>query len=342
MEKTKIAVVTVTYGERWKFLSQMADAVIEDPNLYKLVIVNNASQNYTEIEKFANLHKDKIHLIDNETNTGSAGGFARGLQYARGLDCDYVLLLDDDNVPEENFGKLFLDDVKKVHNEKAVILGNRNNLKGNEEAFYKNEKIGEKVPDTFFEVFSFKKFKYFSSIIFSNKKSAQENFKPIVEVEAFAYSGTFMPVQAIQDSPLPDPQLFTYADDVEYSWGVRKAGYKIYLCDQPIIKDIDLTFQESHILDMFSKNTLDFKIFFRIRNMVIISKRHAQKSKIILFLNVAAWFLALCLYAFFKLGINKFMIQRAALIFKALLRGLKSDFNIPPYIHVPGNARVGL
>jgi len=110
---TKVIVLTVTYGNRWKFLSQVADAVMRDSHVYKLVIVDNASENYKEIKHFADNHTDRVEIIHKGSNTGSAGGFATGLEYIKNLNCDYVLLLDDDNVPEDNFSQKFIKNKKK-------------------------------------------------------------------------------------------------------------------------------------------------------------------------------------------------------------------------------------
>ncbi len=331
---SKVSVLTVTYGNRWKFLLQVADSVISDPFLYKLIIIDNASENKSEIDEFKNNHQNKIHIIRNDTNLGSAGGFAKGLEYARNLDCDYVLLLDDDNVPEVGFSEKFIANVGNINEKNSVLLGNRSSLKANEKMFYDSKKVSDKIPNTFFEVFSIKKFKYFLNL-FKNKQKLEGEFKSIVEVESFAYGGTFLPIRAIKDSPIPDAKLFSYGDDIEYSWGVRHAGYRIFLCSSPIIKDVDLTFRDSHITDLFSEKTSNFKVFFRMRNMALISMKNT-KAKFRLKIETFVWYLALCFYGVLKLGLSKTMIKKSVLIFKALSRGLRLDYSVPEYITVPG------
>ena len=338
---TKVIVLTVTYGNRWKFLSQVADAVMRDSYVYKLVIVDNASENYKEIKHFADNHTDRVEIIHKGSNTGSAGGFATGLEYIKNLNCDYVLLLDDDNVPEDNFSQKFIKNLELINDKRAVILGNRNALKDNENMFFSKDKISSKIPTTFFNVFSLKKIKKFFGFYKIKKDNIKnkDNFRSIIEVESFAYGGTFLPLKAIIDSPLPDIRLFTYGDDIEYSWGVRKAGYHIYLCCEPTIKDIDLTFQDSYPLDLFSLKTLDFKIFFRMRNAALISAKNT-KSKLFLILNIFVWFIGLCIYSFYKLGINLFIIKRIFLISKALYRGLFLEYKIPNYIIMPNGITI--
>ena len=334
MNETKVSVLTVTYGKRWQFLSQVASAVLADSHLYKLVIVNNASENSKEINDYANLHKEKVEVINNDINTGSAGGFATGLERIRNFPCDYVLLLDDDNVPESGFVESFLNNIKEIGSGKSVVLGNRNLLKDGDKLFYSGETVDKEIPTTFFEVFSIKKIKNFLQL-FSKKqdKKDKNTFKPIVRVVSFAYGGAFLPIQAIKDAPLPDRRLFTYGDDIEYSWGVRASGYDLYFCSTPIIKDIDLTFQDSHIFGMFSPQTSDIKIFFRMRNSVIISLKHSKNSFSVL-LNVSVWFIGLCIAVFLKMGINKLIIKRLILVKRAMMFGIRQDFTVPNYIKI--------
>lgn len=334
---SKISVLIITYRKRFNFLSKVVNAVINNPHLFELVIVNNASDDSKEINNLKN-NSSKIKIINFEKNIGSAGGYSAGLEYIRDTQCDYVFLLDDDNVPESGFVEKFLDDIKTIGLDKIVVLGNRHNLKNSQDYFYKDEKISEKIPSTLFEVFSLKKIKHFINLLFGINKqnNSKKIFKPIVEVEAFAFGGAFLPIQAIKDSPLPDSKLFLYCDDVDYSWGVRKVGYRFFLCNSPKIDDIDLTFQESHLLEMFSPTTSDFKIFFRTRNMSLISRKHT-KNIFSLYLNVFIWYLGLCFYTFLKMGISKFILKRMILILKSLYRGIKLNYDIPSYIEVPGN-----
>lgn len=332
----KVAVISVTYGSRWKFLSKVADSVISDPHLLTFIIVDNASSDRIKISEYASKH-NKVHHIKNETNLGSAGGFAQAIEYARNLPCDYILLLDDDNVPEKDFVQYFLEDLDKIGEKNVVVLGNRNKLKNSEDIFYSKNDFSKIIPNTFFDVLSFTKIKtLLKTFLCGKSKNRPSDFRPFVEVSSFAYSGTFLPIQAVKDTPLPDEKLFTYGDDVEYGWNVRRSGYKIYVCAKPLIEDIDFTFYESHILDLFSEKTSDFKIFFRMRNAALISKRQSNQGSVMLFLNVSLWFIGVCLYSLFRKGLNKMYFKRAVLIAKALYRGLKMDFSVPFYIKLPG------
>src|ERR1035437_9283581 len=130
----KFNVITVTYVDRFKFLKQVLDATITDTNVDKVILVDNASLNKKEIDEYivkANSSGQKIILIRHTENLGSAGGFKAGILEARKHACDYVLLLDDDNVPEKDWSEKIAGLTKLFTGEKVVISLNRQNAVGN-------------------------------------------------------------------------------------------------------------------------------------------------------------------------------------------------------------------
>lgn len=316
--------MTIMYGDRWKFLSQVIIAVMRDPYITKLVIVDNGSKNKEEIENGIREYGDRVTVLRQEKNLGSAGGFAVALEYARGTDCDYVFILDDDSVPEEGAIMSFIEIMRLFPDKKVVLSGSRDNVLDNKERFYKPSIPDDSPRETFFEVFSFKKLTHFIKLFSWRKKKIKRGpFIPIIPTEGFVYGGAFIHIEAVREAPLPDASLFLYGDDVEYSWNIKKLGYESYLCSKPRIKDVDLTFGEngSHLFGQFEPTTLSFKVYFRMRNMVRLSVRHSKQSGPMLFLNVFFWTLGLLTLGLFKLGPTKFYWQRAWLIAKAVIGG---------------------
>lgn len=329
---TRVAVITVTYGDRWKYLFQVITKVIEEPFLSKLIIVDNGSCNTGEISSFVKKYGDRIVVLRQEVNLGSAGGFAAGLEYVRSLEIDFVLILDDDNVPEKDIIQKFLTISESFETKKIVLVANRPNLNNFEEYFYKPRMLDTSPRNTFFEVFSFKKIQHFIAVFFSlsKKKKISRDFIPIAPNESFVYGGSFIPISAVRDAPLPDSSLVLYGDDIEYSWGIKKLGYESYVCADVKVYDVDLTFNgESHISGLFDKKTKAFKVFFRIRNMVRISIRNSHQNKIVLFLSILIWVIGLFFLGLFKYGINKNYFNRVILIIKAVYCGYILDAKMP-------------
>lgn len=312
------------YGDRWKFLSQVVIAVMKDPHVRHLIIVDNGATYPEQIREGVEEYGNRITIVATGKNIGSAGGFSKGIEVARTTDCDFVLLLDDDSVPEDSFVEKFMDVIRLLPDRKVVLSGSRDNVLDNKEHFYKPSISDDRPRGTFFEIFSIRKLLHFiKQFNLSKKEITRGPFIPIIPTEGFVYGGAFIPVEAVREAPLPDSTLFLYGDDVEYSWNIKNLGYESYLCSRPRLFDVDLTFGESgsHLFGQFDPSTLPFKVYFRMRNMVRLSIRHSRQLPFVLFLNIFFWTLGLLILGLFKLGPIKFYWQRAWLVVKAVIGG---------------------
>jgi GT2 family glycosyltransferase len=321
----KVTAVTIIFGDRWRFLSQVIAAVMDDPHISRLIIVDNGSKNSKEIEEGVKKYGDKITVVHHEKNLGSAGGFAAGLSLAKNTDCDFVFMLDDDSVPEKGAVGMYLDVLALFPDEKVVLSGNRCDILQNREYFYKQSIKDDTPRFTFFEVFSMKKILHFIFLFgrHKNEKVKRGPFTPVIPTEGFVYGGAFIPIRAVREAPLPDASLFLYCDDIEYSWNIKKLGYKTYLTARPYIHDIDATFgsNSSHLLGQFELATASFKVYYRIRNMVRLSVKHSTQSRSVLFLNIFFWMLGLYILGLFKFGPTKIYCKRVKLMTYAVYAG---------------------
>lgn len=341
----KISVVTVTYGSRFNYLSKLISAVLKDAHTEKLVIVSNGSNDISQIQVAANENSGKIELVQLPVNVGSAKAYRLGLEKARNTTCDFVLLLDDDNVPEENFASIYLNNLETFTNpeekEKVILLGNRFSLPGNQSYFTAPPLKNHSHSNTFFNVFSFQKIKNYLSIVLQKDQNQKEKtkrpFLPIVPADSFAYGGTLIPIAAVKDAEFPDERLVLYGDDMVYSWNMKKIGYKIYLCSKPLIEDLEISLDaEHHFLAYFLEKTAEFKVFFKIRNSAYLSiANNTNKPWVVL--NALLWLIALFAIALVKLPWNKVMWERMKLILKSLLLGLRKDFTIPKDLKIPAS-----
>ncbi len=335
--EAKVGVVTVTYGKRWHFLSQVVEAVMADKHVGMLVIVDNGSENEEEIKNGVQHYGNKVIILRQEKNLGSAGGFVLGLERIREVDCDNVFILDDDTVPEENAIGKFLELRKRFESENIVLVGNRVNIPGNEDIFYTTDKTETTPKETFFEGISFKKIKHFAAL-FDGKKKERSRALPVEYVpnESFVYGGAFIPIDAIRRAPLPDKNLVLYGDDIEYSWGIKRLGYESYVCYSPKIYDIEMSFGEgSQAVGLFDPATAPFKVYYRLRNMVLISRRNTQQSKLILFFNILLWVKALFILGLFRYGVSWNYCKKVALVYKAVHAGYFPHSPIPEEAKLP-------
>ena len=348
MEQKKtptITAVTVTYMARWHFLSRLVDRVLGDAHVERLVIVSNASADIDKIRASRDAHPDRITLIELELNYGSAAAFPMALQEAGRGTSEYCLLLDDDNVPEPGFGDIFAQNldlfIAKEERQKIVLLGNRHKLSHSQDIFTSLPFKNHDYVNSFFTVFSWKKVRNFLGILFATKgRSGGHNFPflPITVSESFAYGGTLLPMEAVRHADFPDQRLFTYGDDIVYSWNVKNLGYRTYVCARPLIEDIDISLEgEYHFLAFFKESTHDFKVFFKIRNSAFLSMKYS-KHPVVTFVSTYIWLIGLCLIAVCRLGFGAVVFRRMGLAFAAAWRGIKGNLELPSNIKMPDNA----
>jgi GT2 family glycosyltransferase len=337
MEDVRVTVVTVIYGNRWPLLKEVVSTMMRDPKVTTLIIVDNGSQDPMGMDNTIEEFGERIVLLRQEKNIGYSGAISKGLEYARNTHCDYVFVLDDDSVPEEGAIDYFLMNLKLFPDNKVVLAGNRVNVPGNPEIFYRPPLKTVEPRGTLFEVFSIRKIMNALRLLTGRYKKADSPFLPIVPMEAFVTGASFIPIEAVREAPLPDPSLFIYGEDLEYSWNVLRRGYRCYACSRPKIFDIDLTFSEQgdHIFGLFDSETPAYKVFFRIRNGVIISRRNTYQSSPVLFINVVTWLFGLALVGLMKKGLSQMYFKRLSLFIQAVWHGYFPSRSFPREVKLP-------
>lgn len=316
-----VAVVVVTYGKRLHFLKQTTEVVLRNPHVSRLIVVDNGSQYEQEIREHFSSCGNRVKIIRHEKNLGSAGGFAAGISVVRKECADFVYLTDDDLVPDEDFCERFLQNLTLFPNKDVVLCGVRSNLPDNFSYFYQSSVRGSVPRKTFFDVLSVYKLVYFLKRF--TRKGAMSIFVPIVPSAAFVYGGAFLPMKAVLEAPLPDVSLFLYGDDVEYSWNIKDLGYSSYLCISPKVRDIDFTFADnsSHLWGQFDEKTPAFKVYYRMRNMVLLSRRYKVQWRVVLFLNILIWSLGLFAGGLIRVGPTRTYFSRVKLLSRSIYAG---------------------
>jgi glycosyltransferase involved in cell wall biosynthesis len=318
-------------------LKQVADSMLKDPKATTFVIVDNGCADAEAMDAYALAYPDRIVILRQSRNIGYSGAISKGLEYARDTECDYVLVLDDDSVPEEGAIDLFLENLKLFPDRKIVLAGNRINVPGNEKVF-RRPTLKRTIPKgTLFEVFSLEKFVSLFRLLLRIPMSANAPFVPIVPLEAFVTGGSFLPIEAVREAPLPDGSLFIYGEDLEYSWRIIRLGYAAYVCARPRIIDIDMTFPEEggHIFGLFDPAFALYKVYYRTRNAVIISRRNTTQLAPVLFLNVLIRTIGLLLIGLFTMGLTRAYLGRARTILRAVRDGYGTGRPVPEYVHAP-------
>lgn len=335
--KVKVTVVTVVYGTRWPLLKQVADACLSDSQVETFIIVDNGCHDAIAMDEYAKNHGERVVVLRQEKNIGYSGAISKGLTVARDTDCDFVFVLDDDSVPEEGAIDYFMTNLQFFKDKKVILVGNRVDVPGNKDIFTTRPLQDTPPRGTLFEVFSVRKFINVCKLVLGIQPSTSNPFIPIVPTEAFVTGGTFLPIEVVRNVDVPDASMFIYGEDLDYAWRIRKLGYQSYACSRPIIHDIDMTFPNygDHIFGLFNPKTPAYKVYYRMRNAVRISKRHSYQSFLVLILNVVVWYIGLCIIGLIKWGPNRTYLGRAWLVAQALYTGFVPSTPMPKSVVTP-------
>lgn len=96
--EARVAAVVVTHRRREKLARALAAVFGQSHRPDVVIVVDNASGDGTA--KFVRRDFPAAELVELQSNTGGAGGFAAGIGRAIERDADLLWLMDDDTVPE--------------------------------------------------------------------------------------------------------------------------------------------------------------------------------------------------------------------------------------------------
>lgn len=267
-----------------------------------LVIVDNGSNTKTKkiIQDLkSTINKTKkctVHIVTNLFNEGSAGGFKAGIKFAAGLkDISHILLLDDDNLLSKNAVK----ELNRAYHDLEVLIPGQDIKKNVFFCLRHFDKGFLTKTDQQLDLYHLERdiclvnsYCYFSLekvlriLIYMLTVKPKPNNKHYYETVAGPYGGMFFHKSLVNDVGLPDEDMFLYFDDIDFTYRAYKKGYKLYLCANAVIDDLDFSYTNKDIKTYFApfkilENIHDSqykKLFFGYRNKVYIERKHMIKE----------------------------------------------------------------
>jgi len=273
-----IGVITVTYGNRFNYLTKLVERLII-LGIRDICVVVNGSPKYL----FSDLIKNnKVNFIFNNDNLGSAKGFKQGIKFLSSKsNIEFIWLLDDDNIPELNA----LDNILKFLEfnvfdfKKDALLSFRPDRKKFLKAVHKNNgsyMLKGKNSALGFSIFEKRQF---TNYIRKGLKVAP-------------YGGFYFHKQLIDHIGYPDESYFLYGDDYDFTIRVSENGGMIRLVKNSIVNDLEVSFHlkgrnKFRFFRTRYHNTdnLD-RIFYSVRNGIRFELKHMVKNKIIYYFNL--------------------------------------------------------
>lgn len=277
----RITAIIVTYSDRFYLLKQVLESCFE-ADVFDAIVVDNDSdkKSQNQLKVFTGNYKDKITVIRNSSNLGSAKAYKQGLKEAKSRDtCDYIWLLDDDNQPDikalHRLKKYWSQKPKDVvallsfrpdrkQYKQAILKSNPNLVLGWNNSFY-GFHIGQKISNFF------------------SKKVNNKNESLAGEIAYAPYGGMFFHKSILDMIGYPNEDYFLYSDDHDWSYRITRMNKKIHVVLNSIIHDIDTSWalkdKNSSTFDAI-KNAPPLRIYYNVRNRIFFEKKYLIKNRL--------------------------------------------------------------
>lgn len=314
-----ITIVTFLRPNQWPAFKTIIDTVIREKRVKKYVLaISSQDKDFYDITIFSKMYKEKLVLIDGSSLT-QAQLFSTAFDEVKKYHSDYVAILDDESMPEEDWINNFLDNLKFFKGEernKIIMIGNTVDIFNREQSYYSTSDRKKFRDGTLFDILSIRKLatilKHFLRL------SSPAHHLPVFRTSAYIGGGVLIPFLAIKNGDTPDESLVMFGVDTEYAWKLGERGYSFFACSQPVFrKPSSDNKRENHVFGIFNPNTKDMDVYYHVRNAVYISRKHTYQNSLTLFLNVIVRTTIVCMMGLIQAPTFSLMFKRIALLLKA-------------------------
>ncbi len=298
----RTTLVTLTYGDRFKYLHTLVSRSLESPQIERVIIVSNAS--VAPLQSLSEKWPDQVQVIYLPDNTGSANGYAVGIQAALDAGAEYIWLMDDDNAPTINAIAVlhkYLHQQEQIHGkDQTAMLGFRPTHQAD---------IASGVPQRFAiqrrsSFFGFHiaqlPYKIWRRLPWG-RPQALHGAPHMVQLPFATYGGLLAHRSLYQKIGLPLDALKLYADDSEYTWRITAGGGRIFLVPEALLDDLEdswnIKARSSNVYENYLLGGSDLRAYYGARNQAWFDKNVWASSSLLYRLNRWIFFCLLRLIA---------------------------------------------
>lgn len=307
-----VCAVTVTYGDRQHLLRRVVLAILKQPAVRMIIIVNNGAR--WNVRALAEeVGRGKIKVVDLQGNCGSAVGFTAGIKRACELRAELIWLLDDDNEPQEGALSELLGAYARLRNnfteDKLVVAAFRHGLL---------EGVGtdEPTPSTFlgFHVFDIPR-KFWLRIPWRHSQQCGQ-LPALVEISHGVYGGLLFHHAVVEKHGLPREDFVLYIDDTEFTYRIKRDGGALWLVTAAKIVDLEAGqglggFEDS--FHLWLKGGSDMRVFYSVRNHVYFDSHCLPRNRLMYWINRRVYCFVLWLAALVLQSMDRYRILQCAI-----------------------------
>lgn len=259
--QNKIAAVIVTYNRKQlleKCINHILNQSVSDVDA---IIIDNASTDGTEeMVKTVFADKNNVVYVNTGSNLGGAGGFSYGIKWAVQNNYEYLWIMDDDTIPEEDALEEFLKAEDVLEGDYGFLSSYAKWIDGTP--------CEMNVP----------------KISNSWRNDIAKQFEhSLVRLESASFVSLFVKSDVVRKVGLPVKEFFIWGDDVEYTKRISKSYPCYFVYKSQVVHEMGSN-KATTIVDTEEDRLLRFKVLYR--NRYYIAKHGAKRDKISYWLEI--------------------------------------------------------
>jgi GT2 family glycosyltransferase len=266
--------------------------------------------------------------VELESNTGSANGYAVGIQTALAWGAEYLWLMDDDNAPAKGTLALLRQELSRLSAEvgvdRAAVSGFRASRMKTPGNLRRNF-----APPSNFVGFHASQIPQKLSRFLRPQTAGCAVAGQAIDVPYAPYGGFLAHCQVFRHIGVPKTDLVLYADDWEYTMRLTKNGGRIRLVVSAVIDELEVSWnRERKQANVFLQSLVsgtDVQVYYTFRNHVWLNRNVQCASQFIYRVNK---YMFLALLSVFAISLRRG--QRLDLIRRAVSDGEQACLGINP------------
>lgn len=306
----RVWVAVLTYGRRGRHVHEVLTALQGSTILpERILVLDNGTTSDADRSIPSTI---PVEWIDLPVNLGSAGGYHRALQEGATSGAD-LWLLDDDNLPEPDCLEHLLRNRQSLGTQ-AVVVAHRP-LRPEFEEIVRRGGSRPLRRNSFmaFHILGTPRGHHLGT-------PARQGCLPLAY---FGYGGALIPSDALASGILPEPALFVYHDDSDWSHRLLAAGFSAWLVPDAHIRDLEVSWggqETAGASPLFSHRIPSDRAWFAVRNRAWVERRLGFGGPV-WHLNALAWITLQGLRALLREHRPLALVRRLGSIGRAFVRG---------------------
>ncbi|WP_137597319.1 glycosyltransferase family 2 protein [Paucilactobacillus kaifaensis] len=289
MQSNKVCAVVVTYNKLDLLKKCVSQLYSQTFPLSHLVVVDNASTDGTQdyLNQIASSYNNIVTVfLDN--NIGGAGGFNAGLKEYVELNDDFVVILDDDSILENNCIESFMN--KKNSLPEFGFLCSNVRWKDGTACLMNVPKVSEGKWSDYIE-------------------------NGIVKIDTCSFVSVFIPKDVVVKVGFPITEFFIWGDDLEYTDRINrcfKERENYLIASSKVIHEMKENINVDIIND--SEDRLQ-RYYYRYRNLNYVSRKQGLKASLKYIIKSL-----LTVFKIFRSD-SQHKVKRCGILIRGLFRG---------------------